>query len=95
MKYRQLVVNGCSYMECYVRGQGHKDLANRLVVPEFHSLAKSGTSNTRIIRTTLKHSYQVTVPSLYVISLTFLEREELPIGKEYSEFEGRWIATII
>jgi hypothetical protein len=80
-------------MAYYAAGQGHKDLADRLFVPEFYSLAKPGTSNTRIIRTTLKHSYQSTVPSLYVIGLTFLEREELPIGKEYSnsEFEGRWI----
>jgi hypothetical protein len=93
MKYQQLVVNGCSYMVYYATGQGHKDLADRVFVPEFHSLAKPGTCNTRIIRTTLKHSYQATVPSLYVIGLTFLEREELPIGKEYSnsEFEGRWI----
>jgi hypothetical protein len=88
---QQLVVNGCSYMGFYANGQGHKDLSDRLFVPEFHSIAKPGTSNTRIIRTTLKHSYQAIVPSLYVIGLTYLDREELPIGKEYSEFEGRWI----
>ena len=91
MNYQQLVVNGCSYMGCYAEGQGHKDLADRLFVPECYSLAKPGTCNTRIIRTTLKHSYQATVPLLYVVGLTFLDREELPIGKEYSEFEGRWI----
>jgi hypothetical protein len=78
-------------MAYYATGQGHKDLADRLSVPEFYSIAKPGTCNTRIIRTTLKHSYQTTVPSVYVVGLTFLDREELPIGKEYSEFEGRWI----
>lgn len=88
----QLVVNGCSYMECYAQGQGHQDLADRLLIPESKSLAKAGTCNNRIIRTTLKHSYQSTIPSLYVIGLTFLDREELPIGKEKSQFEGRWIS---
>ena len=29
-KNYNLVVNGCSYMEVYARGQGHVDLANRL-----------------------------------------------------------------
>ena len=88
----QLVVNGCSYMAIYAQGQGHQDLADRLLISKSQSIAGVGTCNSRIIRTTLKHSYQSTVPSLYVIGLTFLDREELPIGKEYSEFEGRWIS---
>jgi len=87
----RLIVNGCSYMQCYAQGQGHQDLADRLFVSESQSIAKAGTCNTRIIRTTLKHSYQSTQPALYVIGLTFLDREELPIGKEQSQSEGRWI----
>jgi hypothetical protein len=90
---KQLVVNGCSYMDYYTVGQGHKDLADRLAIPESQSIARAGTCNSRIIRTTLKHSYQSTVPSLYVIGLTFLDREELPVGKEESEFEGRWVSV--
>jgi len=89
---KQLVVNGCSYMDYYARGQGQQDLANRLMISESQSIAKPGTCNTRIIRTTLKHSYQNTVPSLYIIGLTFLDREELPVGKINSEFEGRWVS---
>ena len=89
----QLVVNGCSYMAIYAQGQGHKDLADRLIIPESQSMARAGTCNNRIIRTTLKHSYQTLIPSLYIVGLTFLDREELPIGKEESEFEGRWVSV--
>ena len=90
MKYQQLVVNGCSYMEAYAGGLGHKDLAARLGIDTSESLAIGGSANTRIIRTTLKHSYQTTVPTLYVLGMTFLSRLEIPILENQSEFEGRW-----
>lgn len=90
---KQLVVNGCSYMEVYAGGNGHVDLANRLGIAEAHSLAIAGSANSRIIRTTLKHSYQTDKPTLYVMGLTFVSRSELPIMQINSEadFEGRWV----
>lgn len=90
MKYQHLVVNGCSYMEAYAEGLGHKDLAERLNIPNANSLAIGGSANTRIIRTTLKHSYQSTCPTLYILGMTFLSRLEIPILENQSEFEGRW-----
>lgn len=91
MKYQQLVVNGCSYVEAYASGGGHLDLAQRLSIPAAHSLGIGGSTNSRIIRTTLKHSYQQTVPTLYVVGMTFLSRAELPILEQPSaSFEGRW-----
>lgn len=88
----KLVVNGCSYVWNYAQGNGHNDLANRLGIAESESIAKLGSSNNRIIRTTLKHSYQTTEPCFYIIGLTFADREEQPIGKIQTEFEGRWLS---
>lgn len=90
MKYQQLVVNGCSYMESYASGFGHQDLAERLGIPQAVSLAIGGSANSRIIRSTLKHSYITNQPTLYVLGMTFLSRIEIPILLASSEFEGRW-----
>lgn len=85
-----LVVNGCSYMEAYADGLGPLDLANRLGIPTADTLALGGSANTRIIRTTLKHSYQTDRPTLYVLGMAFLSRLEIPILENQTEFEGRW-----
>ena len=88
--FNHLVVNGCSYMEAYASGCGQVDLAERLGIATSESLAIGGSANTRIIRTTLKHSYQTTQPTFYVLGLTFLSRLEIPILENQTEFEGRW-----
>jgi len=91
---QRLVVNGCSYMETYSRGGGHRDLADRLGIAQAETLAIGGSANSRIIRTTLKHSYQTAEPTLYVMGLTFVSRSEIPIctvDNENTSFEGRWI----
>jgi hypothetical protein len=85
-----LVVNGCSYMESYAGGQGHVDLANQLGLSNATSLAIGGSANSRILRTTLKHSYTAP-PTLYVLGMTFLSRLEIPICEPENDFEGRWI----
>lgn len=88
--YQHLVVNGCSYSELYSSGGGHLDLAARLNIPTAESLAIGGSANSRIMRTTLKHSYQTAVPTFYVIGATFLSRNEIPILDDSNQFEGRW-----
>ena len=90
MAYSNLVVNGCSYMEAYASGNGHGHLADLLGIPNSATLAIGGSANTRIIRTTLKHSYQTTEPTFYVLGLSFLSRLEIPILERQPEFEGRW-----
>ena len=87
---QHLVVNGCSYMEVYALGNGQDDLAQRLHIPTSESLAIGGSANSRIIRTTLKHSYRVNQPTLYVLGMTFLSRNEIPILQLEDEFEGMW-----
>ena len=74
-----LIVNGCSYMEGYAKGGGHIDLAAQLGIAKADTLAIGGSANSRILRTTLKHSYQVAEPTLYVLGLTFVTRNELTI----------------
>jgi len=87
---QQLVVNGCSYTHTYALGNGHRDLAQRLGILQSHSIAVSGSANSRILRTTLKHSYTAP-PTLYVLGMTFLSRLEVPICEPENEFEGRWV----
>ena len=93
----ELVTNGCSYMHTYVEGNGHADLARALQIPSSNSLSITGSANSRIIRTTLKHSYETNKKTLYVLGMTFVSREELPIchhnPAEHTEqevWEGAW-----
>lgn len=90
MSCTELVVNGCSYMFAYAQGQGHQDLAERLGIPVAASMAVSGSANNRIIRSTLKHSYATTQPTFYVLGMTMLSRDELPILKAPNQLEGSW-----
>ena len=91
-----LVVNGCSYTRSYSDGNGHIDLARGLGIVGHHniplavSLAIGGSANSRILRTTLKHSYITQVPTLYVLGMTVVSRLELPICNPDDEFEGTW-----
>lgn len=77
-------------MYTYASGQGHHDLAERLDIPVASSLAISGSANSRILRTTLKHSYTTNRPTFYVLGMTFLSRDELPLLKATNNFEGAW-----
>lgn len=81
MAIEQLVVNGCSYMELYSKGGGHDDLARCLGLTHSVGMALGGSCNSRILRSTLKHSYQTPYASLYVIGLTFLHRWELTVAQ--------------
>jgi hypothetical protein len=76
----------------YTQGKGHIDLANRLGIAQSIGIEVPGSANTRILRTTLKHSYQTDKPTFYVLGMTFVSRGEIPILKVPDEltFEGRW-----
>jgi hypothetical protein len=92
----QVVVNGCSYMETYAAGNGHIDLAQcigiekKLGTPIAASLAIGGSANSRILRTTQKHSQDTRHSRLYVLGMTFVSRLEIPILTDTDQFEGRW-----
>lgn len=93
MTIDNLVINGCSYNEVYALGGGHYDLAKQLGINNTTSLALGGSANSRLIRTTLKHSYQVDQPTFYIVGLTFLHRRELAVHPydDSREFEGCWV----
>jgi hypothetical protein len=77
-------------MESYAQGLGHVDLAAKLGIEKSQTLAIGGSANSRILRTSLKHSYQVQEPTFYVLGMTFLSRLEIPILDDLDQFEGRW-----
>ena len=78
-------------MHKYAAGLGHVDLKDQLGINSAQSIAVSGSANSRILRTTLKHSYATNVPTFYVLGMTFVSRLELPICEEENSFEGRWV----
>jgi hypothetical protein len=89
--FSQLVVNGDSYMEAYAQGNGHVDLGQRLGINKCHSMAIGGSPNSRLIRTTLKHSYAAQEPTIYVLGVGFISRWEVAIlNADDDSFEGRW-----
>jgi hypothetical protein len=77
-------------MHSYAGGNGQVDLATQLGLNNPVSLAIGGSANSRILRTTLKHSYTAP-PTFYVLGMTFLSRLEIPICEPLNEFEGRWV----
>ena len=79
-------------MQFYARGNGHRDLAATLNIQKCQSLAESGSSNNRIIRTTLRHSFSNPEPTLYVIGSTFVSRYELPVNLDRIEPDGKWLS---
>ena len=83
-------------MHLYASGKGHCDLAKELGIQVAVDLSQSGCNNTRIIRTTLKDSFLTDQKTFYVLGMTFIVRNEIPILKlnngedELTSFEGRW-----
>mgnify|MGYP003625384501 FL=1 len=82
-------------MASYTQGNGHIDLAKRFNLTP-HDISITGSANSRIIRTTLKHSHETPHKTLYVIGFTFISREELPIchytdrHTKQEVWEGAW-----
>jgi len=88
---RRLCVNGCSYMNHYHSGGGSSDLAARLNLTEYTSLAKNSVCNSRILRTTLRDMYSTDTPTLYIVGTTFLNRYELTLLNQ-STADGKWVS---
>ena len=90
----QVVTNGCSYMAHHAIDGGIKHLANLLNVNNTQDISRPGNSNQSIIRTTLEHSLETKNPTLYVVSITYLPRLELPVARETDNWNSgydRWL----
>ena len=85
----RLVTNGCSYMAYHHKGGGTEDLAEKLKIENFDSLAKNSACNSRILRTTLRDLYSTNQPTFYVVGITFVHRYELTVLNT-PDFDGRW-----
>lgn len=68
----KFLLNGCSFLAA---GEEFKHLSTALGCDEFVNLAKSGSSNRRIIRTTVDHAETNSV-DFVAIGLTFWDRQE-------------------
>ena len=69
-----VLLNGCSFMDNYFYKQHFNKLLNANTV----NIARAGSSNRRIIRTTVEHIERNPV-DLVVIGLTFYDRQESPL----------------
>lgn len=76
-------------MAYHHKGGGTKDLAEKLKIQNFDSLAKNSVCNSRILRTTLRDLYSANQPTLYVVGITFVHRYELTV-LDTPDFDGRW-----
>lgn len=87
----RLVINGCSYMNYYHEGGGTQDLADRLGLLEYTSLAKNSVCNSRILRTTIRDMYATDTPTLYVVGTSFINRYELTLLNQ-PDTDGSWVS---
>lgn len=82
-----ILVNGCSFMDNWHYAH---DL-RRLLSADVINLAKPGSCNRRIIRTTVDHIQKNPV-DLVIIGLTFYDRQEGPFLVQPKEREGHWVS---
>ena len=69
-----VLLNGCSFMDSYY----YQEHFNRLLSADTVNIARAGSSNRRIIRTTVEYVEQNPV-DLVVMGMTFYDRQESPL----------------
>jgi hypothetical protein len=69
-----VLINGCSFMDSYY----YREHFNTLLKANTVNIARAGSSNRRIIRTTVEYIEQNPV-DLIVLGLTFYDRQESPL----------------
>lgn len=80
-----LLLNGCSFMDSYYYAQHFTNSFGATTV----NLAKAGSSNRRIIRTTVNYIESNPV-DFVILGLTFYDRQEGPFLTIPKPREGRW-----
>ena len=81
-------------MTHHVMDGGIEHLADLLGISNTQDISRPGNSNQSIIRTTLEDSLQTDQPTLYVASITYLPRLELPVAlhtDRWSSGHDRWL----
>jgi hypothetical protein len=83
----KLLLNGCSFMDNYY----YKEYFTQGLGAETVNLAKAGSSNRRIIRTTVDYIERNQI-DFVIIGLTFYDRQEIPILYDPKPVEGNWVS---
>lgn len=82
-----ILINGCSFLSNGHYETHFRELINAKVI----NLAKPGSCNRRIIRTTLEYVEKNPI-DLVILGLTFFDRQEIPILKYPNRVEGNWVS---
>ena len=83
-----ILINGCSFMDSY----HYQNQFGQLLGGSAVNIARAGSSNRRIIRTTLEYIKQNPV-DFVVLGLTFYDRQEGPfLTIPRDRVEGRWVS---
>lgn len=82
-----VLLNGCSFMDSYYYTRQFGQLLTATTV----NLSKPGSSNRRIIRTTVEYIEHNPV-DLVVVGLTFYDRQESPFLTIPKAREGHWVS---
>jgi hypothetical protein len=83
-----VLLNGCSFMDNHHYRDHFKELLGATSVV---NIAKPGSSNRRIIRTTVDYC-EMHKPDLVVLGLTFYDRQEGPFVTIPKPREGHWVS---
>lgn len=73
-----ILINGCSFMDNY----HYQNQFGQLLGGSAVNIARAGSSNRRIVRTTVEHIEQNPV-DLVVLGLTFYDRQESPLKPQH------------
>lgn len=82
-----VLLNGCSFLDNYYYREHFKNLLGGNIT----SIAKPGSSNRRIIRTTIDYC-EIAKPDFVVVGLTFYDRQEGAFLQEPKPREGHWVS---
>jgi hypothetical protein len=82
-----MLLNGCSFMDNYYYVRQFSHLLDATVT----NIAKAGSSNRRIIRTTVNHIEKNSV-DFVILGLTFYDRQESPFLTIPKPREGHWVS---
>lgn len=82
-----VLLNGCSFLDNYYYREHFKELLGATVT----TIAKPGSSNRRIIRTTVDYC-ELAKPDFVILGLTFYDRQESPFLHESKPREGPWVS---
>lgn len=75
-----ILINGCSFMDSYY----YRDHFGSLLKGTAVNIARAGSSNRRIIRTTIEYVEQNPV-DIVVLGLTFYDRQESPLKPDHPD----------